>query len=178
MDIKTTIKHCLVIFIIVVIGYLLQTTIFSHLELAGVAPNFLVLITASFGLIRGSKYGMGVGFFCGIIMDFFSGFYLGFYALVFLYLGFVSGMFKRLFYGDDLKLPLFLIGVSDMMFGLIIYISMFLFRRQYSFGYYFMNVIVPEAVYTVLVSILAYYGILKLNEWLDKSEKRSGRDFV
>lgn len=178
MEVKTIVKHCVVVFLIVLLGYLLQTSIFPSLELAGVTPNFMVMITASYGLIRGSKYGMGVGFFCGLIMDCYSGTYLGLYAIIFLYLGYISGLFKRIFYGDDIKLPLLLIGISDIIFGFLIYGIMFLFRKQYAFGFYLMNVIIPEAVYTVLVSLLAYYGILKINQWLDKDEKRSRKDLV
>ena len=98
--------------------------------------------------------------------------------MIYLYIGFLSGLFKRIFYGDDLKLPLALIGTCDIVYGLIIYGIWFLVRKQFAFGYYFFNVIMPEAVYTVLVSIFLYYIILKINQWFDKDEKRSVRDLV
>lgn len=178
MEMKTILKQVIVIFLLIVACFMLQTTIFPHFELAGVVPNFLVILTASFGLMRGTKYGMGVGFACGLVADFFSGSYLGMYILIYLYIGFLSGLFKRLFYGDDLKLPLALIGTCDIVYGLIIYGIWFLMRKQFAFGYYFFNVIMPEAVYTILVSIFLYYIILKINQWFDKDEKRSGRDLV
>ncbi len=178
MELKAIAKRVGIIFIIIFISYILQTTIFPHLALAGVVPNFLVVVTASFGLINGSKQGMAVGFTCGLISDFFSGTYLGIYVLIFLYIGFISGLFKRLFYGEDIKLPLLLIGASDLIYGCSIYFIMFLFRKQFSFGYYFFNVIIPEAVYTVLVSIVCYYVILRINQWIEKDENRSGSSLV
>ncbi len=178
MEIKAGIKKFTIIFAIIFVGYLLQTAVFPYIALANVVPNFLVIVTASFGLIRGSKYGMGVGMVCGLITDFYSGSYLGCYMLLFLFIGYLSGLFKRLFYGDDIKLPLAIIGTCDMIYGIIIYFVNFLFRQQFSFPYYFFNVIIPEAVYTVLVAIIVYYVILRINQWIDKADKRSGRDFV
>lgn len=178
MEMKTILKQVIVVLALIVVCYLMQTTIFPHLELAGVVPNFLVILTTSFGLMRGTKYGMGVGFTCGLVVDFFSGSLFGIYILIYLYIGFLSGLFKKLFYGDDLKLPLALIGTCDIVYGLIIYGIWFLVRKQFAFGYYFIHVIMPEAVYTVLVSIFLYYIILKINQWFDKDEKRSRRDLV
>ena len=43
---------------------------------------------------------------------------------------------------------------------------------------YFMNLMMPEAVYTVLVSLLLYYPIIHLDEWLKKSEKRREKKLV
>jgi|GEM_PF-4340139 len=37
---------------------------------------------------------------------------------------------------------------------------------------------IPELVYTLLVTILLYWLILKINQWLEKSEKRSEAKFV
>lgn len=178
MEYKVVAKRILVIMLLIILGYILQTSVFTHLQLASVVPNFLVILTTSFGLIRGTKCGMYVGFICGLISDFFSGSYLGIYILLFLYLGFLSGLFKKQFYGDDLRLPLFLIGLNDIIYGATIYLIMFLTRKQFAFMYYLMNVMLPEAVYTVLVSILFYYLILRINQWFDKDDKRSGNYFV
>ena len=84
MEMKTILKQVMVVFILIVVCYLMQTTIFPHLELAGVVPNFLVILTTSLGLMRGTKYGMGVGFTCGLVADFFSGSLFGIYILIYL----------------------------------------------------------------------------------------------
>lgn len=178
IEIKDVIKYIVSIILIIFVAFLLQTSVFPGLKLASVTPNFLVAITATYGLIRGRTQGMSVGFACGIVLDFFSGYYLGFYALIFLYLGFLSGMFKKWFFGDDFKLPMFLIGIIDIVYGTIIYFIFFFIHGKYSFGFYFMNVIMPEAVYTLIVGIFVYYIILKINTKLDKSQSRSARRIV
>ena len=66
MEVKSTIKYIVVVIGIVIASFLLQTVVFPHLELAGVAPNFLVIVTTSFGMMRGRRQGMLVGFSCWI----------------------------------------------------------------------------------------------------------------
>ena len=62
-------KRVAVTVLIVLAAYLLQCTLFNHLELAGIKPNLILIVTASFGFMRGQKEGMLVGFFAGLITD-------------------------------------------------------------------------------------------------------------
>ena len=38
---------------------------------------------------------------------------IGFYALIYLVIGFVNGLFEQMYFDEDIKLPLFLISVSE-----------------------------------------------------------------
>mgnify|MGYP000299666988 FL=1 len=98
---RKIVTGCLIFFC-----FLLQTTIFQTLALASIAPNLMIILTASFGFMRGKKSGMFVGFFCGLFMDVFSGNLIGFYALLYMVIGYLNGFFRRLFYAEDIKLPL------------------------------------------------------------------------
>lgn len=178
MEIKTVIKRIGTIALLMVLCFILQTGVFSRLQLAGVTPNLMLILTASFGFMRGRKEGMAVGFFCGLLVDMATGNYVGLYTLLYMYLGFFNGLFKKIFYGDDLKLPMFLIAVTDLMYGLAIYLFMFIMYQNREFGFYVFNVILPEMVYTILVSIFLYYLILKVNQWLEKENRRSADRFV
>ena len=178
METKTIIRRIVTIAILIVFCFILQTSVFSSLELAGVTPNLLLILTASFGFMRGKKEGMAVGFFCGLLIDVFVGNYIGLCTLLYLYLGYFNGMFRKIFYGDDLKLPLLLIGATDLLHGLITYLYLFVMHQKGDLGFYFFNVMLPETIYTVLVAIFLYYLILKVNQWLEKSNKRSADKFV
>ena len=98
--------------------------------------------------------------------------------MVMMYIGFVNGKFCRIFYPEDIKLPLALIVVSDISYGLICYILMFLLRGRFYFPYYFTKVILPEALYTIVVTIILYPLILKIHQKLEEKEKRSAQKFV
>ena len=170
---RKIVTGCLIFFC-----FLLQTTIFQTLALASSAPNLMIILTASFGFMRGKKSGMFVGFFCGLFMDVFSGNLIGFYALLYMVIGYLNGFFRRLFYAEDIKLPLILISGSEFVYGMLIYLLLFLLRSRFDFPYYLGNVILPELIYTILVTLILYPIILTLNRRLEAEEKRSAGKFV
>ena len=157
-------KRVAVTVLIVLAAYLLQCTLFNHLELAGIKPNLILIVTASFGFMRGQKEGMLVGFFAGLITDIQFGTILGFYAL--------------LYFDEDIKLPLFLISVSEFLYGIIIYLLMFMLRSDFNFLYYLNRIIVPELIYTIVITLGLYPLILFINHKLEAEEKRSASKFV
>ena len=163
--------------IIIIICFLLQTTVFQSLTFANIAPNLLMIVVSSFGFMRGRKSGMFVGFICGLLVDIFCGFYLGIYALIYMYVGFINGIFQKKFYPDDIKLPMLLIGSSDIAANLVVYFLMFLFRRRFDFLYYLKSIILPEFVYTMVITIFLYIILLKINQKLEASEKRRAKKF-
>lgn len=159
-------------------SFILQSTVFRSLSFAGIVPNLLIILTSSFGFMRGEKEGMWIGFISGLLCDIFFAEILGFHALVYMYIGFVNGKFNRIFYPEDIKLPIALIIISDLSYGLVYYILMFLLKGKFSFGFYFKNIIFPEVVYTILITVAFYPLILFVNERLEKKEKRSAQKFV
>ena len=171
-DIKQHIKKILIIAIVIYVSFLLQTSIFGRLKLGGVTPNILISVFSTYGFMKGRRHGIIIGFFAGLLLDIFSGNIFGMYALIYMYIGFLNGLFRKQLFGDDLRLPMILIGTSDLIYGLVTYLVLFAIRSQYDFYFYLMNIILPEVVYTVLVSIFVYYVILHINNWVEKLEKK------
>lgn len=169
---RKKVKRCLYEILAIFIFYLLQCTVFSFLELANIRPNLLLILTATLGFMRGQKEGMLVGFFSGLLLDIQFGDFLGYYALVYLIIGYVNGMFYKNFYEEDFKLPLILISGSELIYGHIIYLSMFLLRSDFRYTYYLSHTIIQELVYTVLVALIIYPLLLYMNQKLEIEEKR------
>ena len=176
MENNSSILRKIVVVLLILVFFILQCSVFNSLALGGIIPNLMIILTSSFGFMRGEKAGLLIGFACGLLCDIFFGSFLGFYAMVMMYIGFVNGKFCRIFYPEDIKLPLALIVVSDISYGLICYILMFLLRGRFYFPYYFTKVILPEALYTIVVTIILYP--LKVNQKLEEKEKRSAQKFV
>ena len=158
--------------------FILQCSVFNSISFAGIIPNLMIILTSSFGFMRGEKEGLWIGFFCGLLCDVFFGSFLGFYALILMYIGYINGKFCRIFYPEDIKLPLALIVISDISYGVICYCLLFLLRGRFNFPYYFARVVLPEAVYTIVVTMFLYPLILKVNQMLEAKEKRSAQKFV
>lgn len=171
-------KRKIVVTLLVFICFLLQSTVFHALAFGNIVPNLMIVLTASFGFMRGEKSGLLIGFFSGFFIDIFFGEVLGFYALLYMYIGYTNGKFNRIFYPEDIKLPMVLITVSDVFYGIICYILLFLMRAKFNIGYYFVHIILPEIVYTTFITIFLYPVILKINQRLESSEQRSAKKFV
>ena len=155
----------------VIICFLLQSTIFHSLSLGGIIPNLMIILTASYGFMRGRKSGLLVGFFSGLIMDMFSGNILGFYALLYMYIGYLNGVYKKMFYPEDIKLPIALIVGSDFLYNILVYLLTFLLKGRFQFIYYFLNIIIPEMVYTIIVTCVLYPLLLFTESLLERNEK-------
>ena len=162
----------------VLICFLLETTIFSKLSFASIIPNTMIVITSSFGFMRGKKEGLIIGFSCGLLKDIVCGSLLGFYALIYMLIGYLNGFFKTVFYDEDIKLPLLLISGSELLYSISVYFFMFMLKSDFNFGSYLGHIIMPELVYTILITIVLYQIILRINRMLEEEEKRSASKFV
>ena len=140
-------KRKIVIALMILLCFLLQSTVFQALAIGSISPNLMIILTASFGFMGGRKEGMIVGFFCGLLEDIFYG----------------NGQFNRIFYGDDIKLPLSLISASELIYGLGTYMIMFVMRSRFAFFHYLTSIILPELLYTVIVTLFIYRLIYKIN---------------
>lgn len=171
-------KRKVITFLVIFICFLLESTLFRALALASISPNLLIIVTSSFGFMRGRKTGMAVGFVSGLLADVFWGQTLGFQMLLFILIGYANGQFQRLFYDEDIKLPIALIGASELAYGILSYVGLYMLKGDFRFGIYFTHIIIPELVYTILVTLVLYQIILYLNRKLEAEEQRSASKFV
>ena len=168
----------LVCVLFVFICFLLQNTVFPSLAFGGIIPNLMIVVTASYGFMRGRKTGLLVGFFSGLIMDMFSGNVLGFYALIYMYIGYLNGIFRKMFFPEDIKLPIALIVGSDFLYNITIYVVSFFLKGRFQFSYYFLHIIVPEMVYTIIVTCVLYPLLLLVESRLERSKKEGASKIV
>ena len=173
MENNSSFLRKIVVVLLILLFFVLQCSVFNSLAMGGIIPNLMIILTSSFGFMRGEKEGLLIGFSCGLLCDIFFGSFLGFYAMVMMYIGFVNGKFSRIFYPEDIKLPLILILVSDIGYNFVCYCLLFLLRGRLELGYYFLHVILPEAVYTIVIAFAVYPLLLLIHKRLEAAEKRS-----
>lgn len=160
-------KRKIVIILIICISFLLQSTVFKTLAIGSISPNLMIIITSSFGFMKGKKEGLWVGFLCGLLEDIFYGRLLGMHAMIYMYIGYANGYFNHIFYGDDIKLPISLISVSELVYGLGMYMIMFMMRSRFAFSYYLVRIILPELLYTIIITLVFYRMIYSINRRLE-----------
>lgn len=171
-------KRKLIFVALVLVAFFLQSTILKTFAINHIQPNLFIILTSSFGFMRGKKEGILVGFLCGFLSDLFWGNLLGIQTFLLVSIGYGNGVFRRLFYDDDIKLPLVFIGSSDFLYGIFMYFIFYLLKGDFSFGTHLISVILPEMVYTICVALVIYPFILKANKKLEEDEQRSASRFV
>lgn len=173
MEIWNVIRKVLVYAAMILLGFVLQTSFFSKFEIAGVFPNIMIIVVSVCGFSRGSQTGLFMGFVCGLLLDIFGSPHFGMYMLIYLLIGYFNGVFKSLFYSGDIKLPLLFVGISDLIYGGLMFLILFILERRFSPEFYLGGLIFREAAYTVAVAVVLYYPMYKIYEWLDRSDTRS-----
>ena len=159
----------MIISLLCVLTAILQTTLVSYIQIASIRPNLAVILTASFALMCGKTTGMTVGFFTGILLDFFGGGIIGFYALIYMVIGYCAGYTYRIFYDDDIKTPLLLIGICDLAYGICQYVTTFLIRGRINVFFYLKRIIIPEMIYTAIFAVFLY----QLNYYINRKTRGS-----
>ncbi|MGL4361985.1 MAG: rod shape-determining protein MreD [Cellulosilyticaceae bacterium] len=166
----------LVIGILLAMTYILETTIFQSIRIGGVAPNFMVIIVVSFALLRGSKEGAIIGFFAGLIYDVTFGMYMGEMIIPYMLVGYFCGKFNVNFYRENFILP-FLCTLTSSVFVNVGTLFLFMMRAKVNFFFYFKNMIIPEAIYTITLSLVVYQLTYAINEKLEDRERKTRNIF-
>ena len=141
---------------LILVFFVLQTTVFPMLKISSIIPNILIILVSCSGFMQGDREGMFVGFACGFLLDICSFDIFGFYTILYMLIGYLNGLLHNFFYLKDLKIPAIMIISSDLVCCIFTYFFLFLLRSRFDFGFYFLNIIFPEVVYTLLISVIIY----------------------
>lgn len=160
--------------LLIIINFSLQSTIFGFHNISSITPNLMLILTMSFGLMRGRKEGLLVGFFCGFLSDCFFSSVLGPYMLLYMLIGYVNGFFHKNYMIEDVLLPLMVIIADEIVFNTIIYILFFFLKNRLDYWDYFVKIILPETLCTALLTIIVYKLYVFINKHLKR--KAEGKD--
>ncbi len=156
-------KRCISLIFLILVCFVLQTSVFTHIRLSNIMPNLLVILVSASGFMYGRKYGMFVGVICGGLIDLIYGEIIGVSIFIYVIIGYINGFANKLYYKDDLSIPLFAVAVSDLLYGMLYYICHFLLRSRFDILFYIIHIMIPEMIYTVAVGIVIY----KILQWLE-----------
>ena len=110
-------------------------------------------------------------------MDIFFSKMIGFYTLLYLAMGLLFGRSQKTFYRENYILPVIFCIISTVLYQAVLYITGFMFRGEGNILHFLFSVLVPELVYTAIVTIILYRILFGINEWLELKEKYKYRLF-
>ena len=161
-------RRIVTILILILISFLLQTAAFSFENISGMAPNLMLILTMSFGIMRGRKEGLLTGFVCGFLYDIFFGTMIGPFMFLFMIIGYSNGAFHKEFLMEDIMMPVFIISADEVLFDLIEYIFGFLLRNRVNVFFFIKTVFLPRLLMTLLATVIIYRVLVSINKYLKK----------
>jgi rod shape-determining protein MreD len=161
-----TIRRVITLALLIIINFVLQSTVFGYHSAHSITPNLLLILTMSFGIMRGRREGMLVGFFCGLLVDIFFNTLLGPYMLLYMVIGYVNGFFHQNFMLEDVLFPLIVVIVDDYVFNTCVYVFAYMLKNRLEYGSYFVKIILPEMLATALLTIIIYKLYVYINRRL------------
>lgn len=158
--------------LLIIAAFTIQNCVFPMIPFLSAAPNLLLILTFSFGFIRGRQAGMFYGLFAGLLLDLFYSGPFGFYALLYIYIGYINGICNKYYYEDYITLPLILSVINELVYNLYVYVFRFLIRGRLDLLYYFKEIMVPEIIFTVVTTLLVYRMFLHITRRIEELSKR------
>lgn len=163
-------KQAIIYFVEIIICFVLQSSLYQFISLAGAMPNLLIILVVSNAYMRGRTTGMVLGFLSGLLIDILFGNVIGLYAMLMLLIGYIVGFTNKIYLRDDFTLPLIFIALADFTYQFLYYVFEFLLRGKLNFFYYFRTIILPEIIYTVAAATIIYKLLHMINHALERNE--------
>ena len=152
------------IYLILVVALFLQGGILNHLKILGAKPDLLAIAVIFFGLFLGPAAGLESGFAAGLLKDIFALDFFWINAIILGLTGLVVGAINTQFFKESKRADfifVFLFTIFAMSLHYII-VSIFSSSMALEFPEFFINSIIPTAIYTGLVSIPIFVKLLDI----------------
>lgn len=167
-------RYLFYIFIIIV-NFILQTTFFQDFAIFGIKPNTMIILIVSFSFIRGQVEGAIIGLFSGFLIDIFFSSVIGINSIIGLSTGYLSGHFNNDFYQQKTIIPVILTFIFTIFYEATFYIIKIFLQGYPNIFFFFIKIILPEAIYTSIVSIILYKALYYFNNILKKTDRSKRR---
>lgn len=163
----------LLLMIIFLILYLLQSNFFSWFNLAGVMPNLFVIFVLIIGLFSGEERGIAFGIIFGISLDFFIGKNVGISGIMLGIIGFLGGYLNRNFSKDSRVTMIIMIILSTLFYEIGSYLfNYFMNDASIQIGL-LIKLLIIESFYNTVITIILYPLIVKSGYQLEKIFKEN-----
>ncbi|MGL4388477.1 MAG: rod shape-determining protein MreD [Brevinema sp.] len=138
------------------IVFLLSVQSIQSFSIAGVYPDFMLIMTIIFALSRGSFFGEIFGFFVGFALDLMSGTLFGLNAFVFTLIGALATPFQK-----AVKVSSIIVYIFYLIFSTATKYSLFslfysLYEETNLLDLYFLLKIPSEIIMNIVIGIVFY----------------------
>ena len=142
--------------LLLVVAALLQTLIAPYIRILGANPDFVLIVVASVGLLRGSEAGALFGFVAGVLVAAALFEPLGIAAFVLVVIGFFAGRYAETADLSSGFAPIVTVFVGSLLAEVLYAVVQFLLGRQVPLGFVAARVIIPSVILDTLLAAPVY----------------------
>jgi len=154
-------KFCIMV-IILIVNFVFQTSILPLIQIVEAKPDTLLILLISLAFVAKNPVSSLFGLVGGVMLDFMYGYTFGLFTGMYLTIGFASGYIFGKIVNNNILMPLLLLLGALLFKAVILTLYIFLTTSAVDLFFLFASVFLPEVIFTVLVSPLLFFGIVKL----------------
>lgn len=144
------------LFAIILVNYILQSTIFQAIKINGISANFTLVLVIVITIIYGLISGLFTAVLAGLLVDVFLSMTIGINLLILVIIAtLISIVARPLFTGNKLTL-IFMTGLSTALYHLIYFFFMYFLNEGMSFTAVMSGIVPYEIIMNSIVCVIMY----------------------
>lgn len=151
---------------LLLLSFLVQSVLGSFLAIRGIAPNVILVVVVSYGLLFGWQVGGAAGVIGGLLLDLTTGRFIGIHVLSLGIVGFLVGLVEERVFKDNVLLAALGGLVGSLVSQTIVLLTLWLFGWQISLFGSLRSTFLPAAIYDMILCTLIYGRIYKYYRYL------------
>ena len=161
----------IVLILVALIIYYLQSNFFTWFNIAGVMPNLFVIFVLFVGLFASRTVGTIYGVAIGLFLDLLLGLQVGINAVTLGLIGFLAGVFDKNFSKDSRMTIMIMVLGSTFLAEALNYLLNYMFLSINVEIVNFIIILVIEIVYNLILTIILYPLMQKTGYYIENEYK-------
>ncbi len=157
-----------VLFIIFVIIYFLQSNFFNWFNIAGVKPNLFVILVLVIGLFTNKRLALPLAIIFGLILDFTIGIRIGICAIMLGSIAYLGTYLNKNFLKDSRIHIMLMTAIATLIYEIGIYLFKIILLQSSLEILAFLKILLIEIAFNVILIIILYPTIQALGNALEK----------
>ncbi len=151
-----------IIAIILLISYVLETTLLSSINFFGASPSLILVVIICYSMMSGKEKGALLGLITGIIVDILSTGTFGINILLYTYSAAIAGALSNKIFGKNAITSVVITFIVSFVYGVIFAITMYILKIDRNIIYFIFAYFLPMCVYNAVISFFMYLLIENL----------------
>ena len=161
----------IVLILVALIIYYLQSNFFTWFNIAGVMPNLFVIFVLFVGLFASRTVGTIYGVAIGLFLDLLLGLQVGINAVTLGLIGFLAGVFDKNFSKDSRMTIMIMVLGSTFLAEALNYLLNYMFLSINVEIVNFIIILVIEIIYNLILTIILYPLMQKTGYYIENEYK-------